>query len=87
VELSTTDVDPDWFVDNTGEAVEPSRPLSQTWVTPYVFVGPDARTGELTVPTVTDSLTEPDEVVELHFIPYVEAPVPSDVLTGVVTGG
>ncbi|MCA2218743.1 hypothetical protein [Jidongwangia harbinensis] len=86
-ELSTTDVDPAWFTDNTGEPVEPSRPLSQTWVTPYVFVGPDAGTGELTVPTVTDPLTEPDEAVELHFLEYADAPVPDEVLTGVVTGG
>ncbi|MFC6018191.1 alpha/beta hydrolase family protein [Plantactinospora solaniradicis] len=87
VELSTTDVDPNWFVDNAFEPVEPERPLSQTWLTPYLFLDPDTSTGELTVPTITDSTAEPDEVVELHFAGMPEGPVPSTVLTGVVTGG
>ncbi|MET3425509.1 hypothetical protein BJ973_004721 [Actinoplanes tereljensis] len=82
VELSTTDVDPEWFEQNAYEPVEPSRPLSSTYLTPYVFFEPGVTTAELTVPTVTDGLTEPDELVELHFVEgYDGAPV-----TGVVTG-
>lgn len=87
VELSSTDVDPDWLAVDTGEPAEPSRPLSQTWRTPYLFIEAGATIGELTVPTITDSLTEPDEVVELHFVELPEGPVPNAALTGVVTGG
>ncbi|GIM88406.1 hypothetical protein Ato02nite_001990 [Paractinoplanes toevensis] len=82
-ELSTTDVDPEWFEQNAYEPVEPSRPLSSTYLTPYVFFDPGVTTAELTVPTVTDGLTEPDEAVELHFVYGYEGPP----LTGVVTGG
>ncbi|MGX7674161.1 hypothetical protein [Plantactinospora sp. DSM 117369] len=87
VELSTTDVDPDWFTLLSLEPVQPSRPLSQTWLAPYLFIEPAATTGEITVPTITDSVAEPDEFVELHFADMPEGPVPSTVLTGVVTGG
>ncbi|TCC00337.1 hypothetical protein E0H26_01145 [Micromonospora zingiberis] len=85
VELSTTDVDPDWYAQNAYDPVEPSRPLSQTWLQPSVFIPPDAATGELTIPTVTDSLVEPDELVELHPYGVAGGPVLPEVLTGVVT--
>jgi hypothetical protein len=82
VELSTTDVDPEWFENNAFEPVEPARPLSDTWLTPYVGFDPGVTTGELTVPTITDALTEPDELIELHPVDGATEPV----LTGVVTG-
>ncbi|GIG91197.1 hypothetical protein Pen02_61330 [Plantactinospora endophytica] len=87
VELSTTDVDPEWFTLYSFEPVEPSRPLSQTWLVSYLFVNPDATTGEVTVPTIADSVAEPDESVELHFVDLPEGPVPDTALTGVVTDG
>lgn len=87
VELSSTDVDPVWFVDNAFEPVEPARPLSQTLLMPYVYIDASTNTGEVTVPTVADSVAEPDEVVELHFAETEEGPVPSTVLTGVVADG
>ncbi|MDG4787874.1 hypothetical protein O7626_18335 [Micromonospora sp. WMMD1102] len=87
VELSTTDVDPDWFVQSTLEPVEPERPLSETWLSPYLFIEADATSGAVTVPTVTDSVAEPDESVELRFAGMPEGPVPSTVLTGVVSAG
>ncbi|GAA3777659.1 hypothetical protein GCM10022225_76910 [Plantactinospora mayteni] len=87
VELSTTDVDPEWFTDNTAEPVEPSRPLSETWLVSYLFIGPDATSGEITIPTIPDAVAESDEVVELHFVDVSDWPVPNAVLTGVVTDG
>ncbi|GAA2501163.1 hypothetical protein [Winogradskya humida] len=66
-ELSSTDVDPQWFLDITGEDPEPSRPLSGTWATPYVYFEPGQTAGDLSIPTVTDDLAEPEETVELHF--------------------
>jgi hypothetical protein len=81
VELSTTDVDPDWFEQNTFDSVEPSRPLSSTSLTPYTFFEPGATTATLTVPTIVDDLAEPDEVISLHFFEPEGAPD----LTGTVT--
>jgi hypothetical protein len=66
-ELSSTDVDPDWFRENAYEEPEPSRPLSSTQLTPYAFIEPGKTSSDLTVPTVTDSLAEGDEVVQLQF--------------------
>ncbi|MFI5896607.1 hypothetical protein ACIA5D_41560 [Actinoplanes sp. NPDC051513] len=82
VELSTTDVDPDWFEQNAFEPVQPSRPLSETSLTPYTFFEPGATSATLTVPTITDDVAEPDEVISLQFIDPEGAPD----LTGTVTG-
>jgi hypothetical protein len=65
-ELSSTDVDPTWFTEQTGEEPLPSRPLSQTFLQPYTELAPGALTGELTIPTVADSADEPDEVVQME---------------------
>ncbi len=80
-ELSTTDVDPDWFFAHAYQDVEPARPLSDTYVLPYAEIPPGSTTGEITVPTAIHVVTEPDEVVELHPL---NRTMP--VLTGVVTG-
>ncbi|WP_305790144.1 hypothetical protein [Symbioplanes lichenis] len=66
-ELSSTDVDPQWFRDQTGEEPEPARPLSETWVQPYAWLEPGETSTDITVPTVADGVTEGPEVVELHF--------------------
>ncbi|MFG2062118.1 alpha/beta hydrolase family protein [Micromonospora sp. NPDC048871] len=84
-ELSTLDVDPDWFAEQSYEPVEPERPLSQTWLLPYLRLAPEALVGEISVPTITDSLTEPQEWIELHFDQEPDGPVLPPVLTGVVT--
>ena len=81
VELSTTDVDPDWFEQNTFEPVEPSRPLSSTSLTPFVSFDPGETTATLTVPTIADNLAEPAEVISLHFLDPAGLPD----LTGTVT--
>jgi hypothetical protein len=65
-ELSSTDVDPQWFTDHTGEEPLPSRPLSQTYLLPWTEVPPGALTAELTIPTVADTEDEPDEVVRMR---------------------
>jgi hypothetical protein len=66
-ELSSTDVDPQWFRDYTGEEPEPSRPLSQTSVGLYPFFSPGETVTEVSVPTVVDAVSEPEETVEFHF--------------------
>jgi len=81
VELSTTDVDPDWFQQNSGEEVLPSRPLSSTSVAAFVSFDPGATTATLTVPTIADHVAEPPEVISLRFVDPVGPPD----LTGTVT--
>ncbi|AGZ45963.1 hypothetical protein AFR_38545 [Actinoplanes friuliensis DSM 7358] len=85
VELSSTDVDPDWFVDNAYEDPEPSRPLSETWLSAFGAVEPGELTGDLTVPTITDTLDETDEVVQLELVLGVEDGPQLDPVTGSVT--
>ncbi|MCA2214109.1 hypothetical protein [Jidongwangia harbinensis] len=65
--LSSTDVDPDWFTEMTyGEEVpEPSRPLHQTAIQPAAWFPAGTVTADVTVPTVADGVSEPDEKV--HF--------------------
>ncbi|GAB3840862.1 hypothetical protein GCM10029963_10490 [Micromonospora andamanensis] len=70
-----------------GDPVEPSRPLSQTWLATSVFIPPDAATGDISVPTIIDSIDEPDEWIELQVYNPSAGPVPEVVLTGVVTNG
>ena len=67
-ELSSTDVDPDWFTGNTGEDPLPSRPLSQTYLMPWAEVAAGELTADLAIPTVTDTEDEPDEVVQLRMV-------------------
>jgi hypothetical protein len=65
-ELSSTDVEPRWFVDHAYEEPLPSRPLSQTSLYVDMMVDPGALTASVTVPTVTDDETEPTERVRLY---------------------
>jgi hypothetical protein len=83
-ELSSTDVDPTWFTEMTGEEPEPSRPLSETYLQPYAAVTPGELTGDLTVPTIADDVAEPAERVQFQlFSSVAEEPIGS--LTGTVT--
>ncbi|RSM67858.1 hypothetical protein DMB66_14880 [Actinoplanes sp. ATCC 53533] len=87
-ELSSTDVDPTWFTEQTGEEPLPSRPLSQTYLQPYTEVAPGELAGELTIPTVVDSTDEPDEVVQIELTRSgrgEEEPPPLGTVTGTVT--
>jgi len=66
-ELSTTDVDPTWYAQASyGGSPLPSRPLSNDYVEASLTIPPGQMTGELTVPTVTDTAAEPDEYVRLE---------------------
>lgn len=65
-ELSSTDVDPDWFFSMTGEDPQPSRPLSETYLQPFAEVAPGEVTSDLTIPTITDDDAEPDEQIRLQ---------------------
>ncbi len=69
-ELSSTDVDPDWFRDNSGEEPEPSRPLSQTGAHPYAIIEPGTTTAQITLPTVADGVAEGAEHVQFEILLY-----------------
>jgi hypothetical protein len=86
VELSSTDVDPTWFTDQTGEDPLPERPLSETYLLPWTELPAGELTAELTIPTVADSADEPDEVVRLLMVAagWEEAPE-LGTFTGTVT--
>ncbi|SDF93289.1 hypothetical protein SAMN05216553_104243 [Lentzea fradiae] len=66
-ELSTTDVDPDWFRSKTGEEPEPSRPLSSTGLGLVPVFNPGVTSIEVEVPTVPDTEAEGVEVLRLRF--------------------
>jgi hypothetical protein len=65
-ELSSTDVDPNWFRNFTLEEPEPSRPLSETPLQVAIFIEPGQLTGEMSIPTVVDEEAEPTEHVRLR---------------------
>ncbi|WP_439661577.1 alpha/beta hydrolase family protein [Lentzea sp. HUAS TT2] len=66
-ELSTTDVDADWLLRNSGEEALPSRPLSATQLGFYAFIRAGETSYEFEVPTVADTETEGEEQVRLKF--------------------
>ncbi|MFI6097217.1 alpha/beta hydrolase family protein [Lentzea sp. NPDC051213] len=66
-ELSTTDVDAEWFSNNSGEEVAPSRPLSSTGMYLWIYIPPGQTSFEVTVPTLVDSDAEGEEQVRWKF--------------------
>ncbi|GHH60810.1 hypothetical protein GCM10017774_85820 [Lentzea cavernae] len=66
-ELSTTDVNADWLLRNSGEEALPSRPLSSTGLGVYAFVPPGQTSAEFEVPTIADTEAEGEEQVRLQF--------------------
>ena len=87
-ELSTTDVDPEWFTENSGEDPEPSRPLSGTGLQWFLAVEPGTTSVELMVPTVADGVTEGAEHVRFQVLVYppdFSDPIPVSVIDGTVT--
>jgi hypothetical protein len=87
-ELSTTDVDPTWFAENSGEDPEPSRPLSGTGVQPYLDFEPGTTSLDLAVPTVADGVAEGAEHVRFQVLlypPESDEPIPVAVIDGTVT--
>ncbi|GAA3899035.1 hypothetical protein GCM10023084_59390 [Streptomyces lacrimifluminis] len=85
-ELSTTDVDPAWLEDVSGESPLPERPLSQVeGIYLYVSIPPGQLTGDLSVRTVTDTVAEPEESVRLRVADFDEEtgePVPGPEFLG-----
>ena len=87
-ELSTTDVDPAWFTENSGENPAPSRPLSQTGLTAFVPIEPGTTSAELTIPIVADRVAEPAERVRFQALvpPAGDGDlIPLKIVTGTVT--
>ncbi|GAA4608200.1 hypothetical protein BJY16_006719 [Actinoplanes octamycinicus] len=62
-ELSSTDVDPEWFSAVSGRDPEPSRPLSGTGLEVFLEVAPGTTAVDVAIPTITDGLAEGDEHV------------------------
>lgn len=69
-ELSTTDVDPEWYRERTFDDPLPSRPLSQTRLNLYVTLEPGQTAAEFTVPTVRDDESEGAEHVRWQVVTY-----------------
>lgn len=69
-ELSSTDIDPDWFRALAAEEPEPSRPLSSTPLVMAVFIDAGSLTGRMGLPTVADTEAEPTEYVHLRLDCY-----------------
>ncbi|MFI6070532.1 hypothetical protein ACIA5C_02950 [Actinoplanes sp. NPDC051343] len=69
-ELSSTDVDPDWFIENSFEDPVPSRPLSTTGLEPFLDIEPGTTSAEFTVPTVADGVPEGAEHVRFQAAVY-----------------
>ena len=86
-ELSSTDVDPEWFAENSGEEPLPSRPLSQTALTPFLAIPTGATSTDLVVPTVADGAAEPAEHVRMQALLFPSdfgEPIPVAVIDGTV---
>ncbi|GAB2947266.1 hypothetical protein GCM10023080_002380 [Streptomyces pseudoechinosporeus] len=86
-ELSTTDLDPDWFEENVGESPSPSRPLSevQAFYLP-VWIPAGQLTTEVSVATAVDGASEPEESLRIELTTWDEQwePLEGPVLTGTV---
>ncbi|WP_349362163.1 hypothetical protein [Streptomyces sp. H27-C3] len=91
VELSTMDVDPRWLEETFGESPSPARPLSRMTegAALYVSVPPGTLSAEMSVPTVADGISEPEESLKLQVTIYDQAgePQPGPALTGTVRDG
>ncbi|WP_045312178.1 alpha/beta hydrolase family protein [Lentzea aerocolonigenes] len=66
-ELSTTDVNAQWLLNNSGEEPLPSRPLSSTGLQLWTFIPPGQTSLEVGVPTIADTEAEGEEQVRLKF--------------------
>ncbi|MHB9863555.1 alpha/beta hydrolase family protein [Streptomyces sp. YIM S03343] len=85
-ELSTKDVTPQWLADSSGEKPDPERPLSQVkYLSVWVYLRPGQVSANVTLPTVTDRVTEPAESVRFQLTDDHGDPVPGGaVLSGTV---
>ncbi|MEV2230427.1 hypothetical protein AB0H69_17840 [Streptomyces phaeochromogenes] len=87
-ELSSTDVDPAWLEETTGESPTPSRPLSGM---EGLYLPLSVPQGELstdvTIPVVADGVSEPEESLRIQLFLWTEEgeQVEGPVLDGTVT--
>jgi hypothetical protein len=84
-ELSTTDVDPRWLTENSGESPQPSRPLSTVEsLSLFATVPVGQSSAEVTIPTVADALRETEESVRIQMTVYDDSGEPHNgpALTG-----
>lgn len=84
-ELSSTDVDPEWFRVGSSQDPLPSRPLSSTEPAVWEYVEKGVRTMEIRVPTVVDGETGPEERIRLRFQVLSPGGVEEFEVTGAVT--
>jgi hypothetical protein len=68
-ELSTLDVDPQWLSENSGEQPAPERPLSKvSSLFLWTSVPAGQLSAEISVPTITDQVTEQPESVRFQAV-------------------
>lgn len=83
-ELSTKDVDPTWLQESAGASPDPERPLSKVdglWL--WVSVPAGETSTEVTLPTLTDAVSEPAESVRFQLADDSGEPAPgAPVMTG-----
>ncbi|BCJ48496.1 hypothetical protein GCM10010168_64390 [Actinoplanes ianthinogenes] len=87
-ELSTTDVDPEWFTGMSGQDPEPSRPLSGTGLEGFMEIASGTTSLDVVIPTVADSLAEGDEHVRWQVLVYpadFSDPIPVATGDGILT--
>ena len=84
-ELSTTDVDPDWYREITADDPRPSRPLSDTELELFTDIEPGDRMAGVSVPTVVDRKTEAKEHINLAVSVWRNDDVPIGSFTGTVS--
>jgi hypothetical protein len=86
-ELSTTDVDPQWLMEQHGESPLPERPLSEVVGMSLLSVIPAGQLStEVAIPTIADGVAEPDESVRIQLFGFEEPPV-GPVFTGRIEDG
>jgi hypothetical protein len=66
-ELSTTDVNAEWFFQNSGEDPAPSRALSSSGLQLWTVIPPGETSVDVEVPTVADDEAEGEEQIRLKF--------------------
>ncbi|MEU6067040.1 hypothetical protein ABZ864_21760 [Streptomyces sp. NPDC047082] len=84
-ELSTKDVDPHWLAEASVAEPDPERPLSKASVYLWVNIPAGRTSTEVTLPTIKDRVTEPEESVSLKQMDDSGTPLPDGVtLNGTV---
>jgi hypothetical protein len=74
-ELSSTDVDPQWLMEQHGESPLPERPLSEMAEMSLLSAVPAGQlSSEVTIPTVADGVAEPEEAVRIQLFGFEEPP-------------